>query len=222
MAELKTNYLKSYQKDIQHLSLTAENGHGTGLDVNTGKLRTVKIYVLGEVNTPGGYTLPSFSTSFTALYYSGGPTLNGSLRNIQVLRQGKVISQIDLYDYLLNGDKSKDVALEDEDIIFVPPVGERAAISGKVFRPAIYELKKGEKLQDLIKYSGGLNFDAYFNVVHVERVIPFAERSNYENNILNIDLKYSSVDELNNSQYKIEDGDVIDISGSKSDFRKIE
>ena len=185
----------------------------TKMDVTTGKLRSVKIYVLGEVNTPGGYTLPALSTSFTALYYCGGPTINGTLRDVQVMRRGKNIATIDLYEYLITGNKSKDVRLEDEDIIYVPPVGKRVAIAGNAFRPAIYELKENEKFSELIKYAGGLKFTAYFDRVHVERIIPFRERRSFSNNILSIDLSFKSIDELIKSNYTLESGDVINILG---------
>jgi protein involved in polysaccharide export with SLBB domain len=188
----------------------------TKLDVTTGKLRSVKVYVLGEVNTPGGYTLPAMSSSFTALYYCGGPTLNGSLRNVQVMRGGKNIATIDLYDYLITGSKSKDVRLEDEDIIYVPPVGKRVAIGGNAFRPAIYELKKDEKLSDLLKYTGGLKFTAYFDRVHVERIIPFDQRKSYANNILSLDIRFKNVEELLKSNYALENGDVVTIAGVNS------
>jgi len=184
----------------------------THFNISTGKLRSVKVYVLGEVNKPGGYTLPGMSSAFTALYYCGGPTLNGSLRDVKVLRGGKEVADIDLYDYLLNGDMTKDIRLQDEDILFVPPVGRRVAITGSVFRPAIYELKESETLQDLLKYAGGVDFNAYFQSVHIERIIPFDQRKDYTNNILSIDLNFSTVNELNNSDYKLDDGDVVDIS----------
>ena len=184
----------------------------TQFNVSTGKLRSVKVFVLGEVNKPGGYTLPGLSSAFTALYYCGGPTINGSLRKVEVLRGGKVVSQIDLYNYLLNGDKSKDIRLQDEDIIFVPPVGRRVAIAGSVFRPAIYELNEGESLKDLLKFAGGIDVNAYYQRVHIERIIPFNQRKDYTNNVLSLDLNFSSVNQLTNSNYLLDDGDVVDIS----------
>ena len=125
-----------------------DEGPKTFLNVSTGKLRSINVYVLGEVNVPGGYTLPAMSTAFTSLYFSGGPKLNGTLRDIQILRDGKKIADIDFYDYLLKGDASKDVRLEEGDIIFIPPVGKRVALFGDVFRPAVYELKLNEQLRD--------------------------------------------------------------------------
>jgi protein involved in polysaccharide export with SLBB domain len=215
MSSLRTKLLSVLSKSYSSLDVSANSGSGakTHLDVSTGKLRSVKVFVLGEVNKPGGYTLPALSSSFTALYYSGGPNLNGSLRNVQVIRGGKVISTIDIYDYLLKGDQSSDIRLEDEDILFVPPVGERVAIVGRVFRPAIYELKKGDKLKDLLKYAGGVNFSTYFQTVHVERVIPFDERKDYQNNVLSVDLNFKTIDDFKNSDYTLSDGDVISIKG---------
>jgi protein involved in polysaccharide export with SLBB domain len=181
--------------------------------ISTGKLRSVKVYVLGEVNKPGGYSLPALSSAFTALYYCGAPTINGSLRKVKVMRGGKVVSEIDIYNYLLNGDKSRDIRLQDEDIIFVPRVGRRIAIAGSIVHPAIFELKERESLKDLLVFAGGLNFNAYYQNVHIERIIPFDKRKDYTNNILSLDLNFSTIDQLYNSSYLLDDGDVVDISG---------
>jgi protein involved in polysaccharide export with SLBB domain len=213
LSALRSKLFGVLSKTYASLNVSMAGGAKTSLDVTTGKLRSVKVYVLGEVTKPGGYTLTALSTSFTALYYCGGPTVNGSLRDIKIMRRGKIISDIDLYDYLINGDKSKDARLEDEDIIFVPPAGKRVAMIGNVFRPAIYELKKGESLRDLIKSAGGLTFNAYYDKVHIERIIPFEQRKQYINNILNLDLSFNSVNELLNSSYSLEDGDIVNILG---------
>lgn len=184
----------------------------THINISTGQLRSVKIYVLGQVRVPGGYVLPSLSSAFTALYYCGGPTINGTLRDVEVLRGGKVLAHIDLYDYLLKGDQSKDVKLQDGDILFVPPVGKRVAIAGSVMRPGIYELKDNEDLSDLLRFASGLTFNTYFQSVHIERVIPFDKRNQYTNNILSLDLNFNTVEQLNNSNYTLDDGDVVSIS----------
>jgi protein involved in polysaccharide export with SLBB domain len=211
MKQLRQKLFNRLSKVYSSLLPNASGEARTHLNVSTGQLRSVKIYVLGEVKKPGGYTLPALSSAFTALYYSGGPDINGSMRNIEVLRDGKVVDHIDLYDYLINGDQSKDIRLNDGDIVFVPPVGKRVAIRGSVFRPAIYELKKGETLGDLLKYASGLTFNAYFQTVHIDRVIPFDQRADYENNILSIDLPFSSVSALDSSKFKLDDGDVVTI-----------
>ncbi len=183
----------------------------TFLDVSLGKLRTIQIFVLGEVDKPGAYSLSSMSTAFHALYLAGGPSVKGTLRDIQVMRDGKSLSAIDFYDYILRGDKSKDHRLQDGDIVFVKPAGKRAALVGSVLRPAIYELKEGELLKDLLSLAGGVHVTSYFDRVHVERIIPFDERKNYNKDILDIDIRFSSLQELKNSSYKLEDGDILSV-----------
>ena len=201
----------------------------TYLDISIGRLRSIQVYVLGEVNRPGGYQLSSMATAFTALYHAGGPTLSGSLRNVRVMRSeskgdspqlsSKVVSVIDVYDYAIKGDKSKDVRLEDGDVVLVKPVGRRVALIGQVMRPAIYELKEKEKLGDLIATAGGLQFNAYTDRIHIERVIPFEQRSQFRNNILDIDVRFENVQKLLSSPLDIEDGDVVTIL-SVNQFRE--
>ena len=209
MKGLREKLFSVLSKSYSSLDVSAKGSAKTHLDVTTGKLRSVKVYVLGEVNKPGGYTLPALSTAFTALYYSGGPNINGSLRNVQVLRGGKVVSTIDIYDYLIKGNQSSDINLEDEDVLFVPPAGKRVAIIGQVFRPAIYELKDGDKLKDLLKYAGGTNFSTYFQDVYIDRIIPFDQRKDYQNNVLTTDIKFNTFEDFKNSNYALFDGDLV-------------
>ena len=183
----------------------------TWLDVSVGKLRTIQVFVLGEVKKPGGYAISSMSTSFLALYVAGGPNINGSLRSIEVIRNNKSISTIDFYDYALRGDKSKDVRLQDGDIVFVKTIGKRTALAGNVIRPAIYEMKSDETLKDLLVMAGSIQVNAYFDRVNVERIIPFAERKLYTKNILDLDVNFSSAKDLLNSNFKLEDGDIISV-----------
>lgn len=126
------------------------------LSIAMGGLKTLTIYVAGEVVTPGSYSLSSLTSVYGALFSAGGPTKMGSLRSIQVLRSGKVIKTLDLYDFLLKGDRSQDIKLQHEDTVFVPLIGPVAGVSGMVYRPAIYELKGEETLNDLIETAGGL------------------------------------------------------------------
>jgi protein involved in polysaccharide export with SLBB domain len=209
LKDLKIRLYDRLSKVYSSLAVDVKSQGGTSLDVSTGRLRSVKVYVLGEINKPGGYTLPSLSTAFTVLYYSGGPTLNGSLRTVKILRDGRTVSEIDVYNYLLKGDKSFDINLEDGDIIFVPPAGKRVAAAGSILRPAIYELKNDETLRDLIKFSGSLTFNTYYQRVHVERIVPFEQREKYKENVLSLDVNFNSISFLVNSTYKLEDGDVI-------------
>ena len=126
------------------------------LSIAMGSLKTITVYVVGEVENPGSYSLSSLSTVYSALFSAGGPTKKGTLRAIQILRSGKVIKTIDLYDFLLKGDRSQDIRLRHEDTVFVPLIGPVVGVSGVVYRPAIYELKGGETLSDVIKTAGGI------------------------------------------------------------------
>ncbi len=188
-----------------------EHGASSFLDISLGKVRTIQVFVLGEVQKPGGYSLSSLSSALHALYLSGGPTINGSLRNIQIIRNGKAVSTLDFYDYALRADKSKDIRLQDGDIVFIKPVGIRVGITGWILRPALYELNESENLGELLKYAGGLRFDAYADRIHIERLIPFEDRKNYAKNFLDFDLRFNSRQDLETSNTVMKDGDIITI-----------
>lgn len=126
------------------------------LNVTMGKLRMVKVYVVGEVATPGDYTITSLSTLLNALAAAGGPTHNGSLRAIAIKRDGKLVDTIDLYDFFLRGDKSRDIKLQPGDTVFVPTIGPVVGIAGNVRRPAIFELKGEKNLKDLLVLADGI------------------------------------------------------------------
>ncbi len=141
------------------------------LNVTLGKLRSIQVYVVGQAKQPGVYTVSSLSTLVNTLFASGGPSLNGSLRHIQIKRDGRTITEFDMYDLLLKGDKSKDVPLQSGDVIFIPPVGQLTAISGSVNNPAIYELKDDKtSLAVLLDLAGGLTNIAEGDKVRVERI----------------------------------------------------
>jgi polysaccharide biosynthesis/export protein len=140
------------------------------LVVTLGELRSVQIFVVGQVRKPGSYTVSSLSTLVNAVLASGGPTTKGSMRRIQLKRANRIVTEFDLYDLLQKGDKSKDVALLPGDVIFVPSIGPLAAIGGSVNVPAIYEIKDGQKLEDLITMAGGLSTSAAGQKVAVERI----------------------------------------------------
>ena len=126
------------------------------LSVAMGELKTITVYVVGEVTNPGSYSVNSLTSTYGALFAAGGPTKKGTMRNIQVLRRGKVIKTIDLYDFLLRGDRRQDIKLQHEDTVFVPLIGPVAGVTGTVYRPAIYELKSGETIGNLIETAGGI------------------------------------------------------------------
>jgi protein involved in polysaccharide export with SLBB domain len=133
----------------------------TFLAISVGNVRTIKVNVMGEVRTPGTYTLSSFSSAFHAMYAAGGTTRIGSLRNIRIFRAGRQAAEIDLYEYLMKGNSMSDITLQDGDIIMVEPFGILAQATGEVRRPMWYEMKPDETLEDLIRYSGGFSGNAY-------------------------------------------------------------
>jgi polysaccharide biosynthesis/export protein len=183
----------------------------TFLDVSLGKLKTIQVLVLGEVQRPGGYALSSMATVLNALYLAGGPTTEGTLRDIAIMRKGQTVTGIDLYGYILEGNRNADVALQDGDIVFIKTVLRRAAVIGRVLRPAIYELRSGEHLGDLVRLAGGPRFDAYVGRLHMERVVPFERRHEYDREILDFDVTVDGVSTLLSSTREVENGDIVTV-----------
>ena len=148
----------------------------TRLSVSVGRIRSNEVVVAGDVERPGSYTVSSLGTAFTALYRAGGPAPIGSFREIHVRRGGRLVSTVDLYDYLVSGDGSSDVRLQQGDFVFVPVAGPRVAIEGAVRRPAAYELEEGEGLGDLLRFAGGLKADAVVRRIQIDRILPPSQR----------------------------------------------
>ncbi|MDB5904235.1 MAG: polysaccharide export protein [Betaproteobacteria bacterium] len=147
------------------------------LNVTMGQLRSMQILVVGHAMRPGTYTVSSLSTLVNALFASGGPTVKGSLRGIQLKRRDKLVTEFDVYDLLLRGDKSKDVSLLPGDVIYIPPIGPLAAVAGSVNNPAIYELKGERSLAQLLELAGGLATTADGQKVSVERIVQRKSRT---------------------------------------------
>src|SRR5690606_27954402 len=141
----------------------------TRILVSLGNIRTIKVVITGEVKTPGTYSLPSVATIFNALYLSGGPSAGGSFRDIRLIRGGKEIATLDIYDILMNGAFADNVGLRDQDVLMVPPYQNRVELRGEVKRPAIFELKTGETFEDLLRYAGGFTEEAYRERIKVVR-----------------------------------------------------
>ena len=152
-------------------------GATTHFSVIVSRLRSVQVFVVGDVARPGAYRVSSAGTVLTALYAAGGPTERGSLRRVDVRRNGQPEASLDLYDYLLRGDASRDVRLQSGDVVFVPVHGAHVRIDGEVVRPATYELKAGETLAELVSAAGGFNATAFARRLAVERVVPAAQRT---------------------------------------------
>jgi protein involved in polysaccharide export with SLBB domain len=142
----------------------------TNLAVNLGTTRSIRVTVKGEVKTPGSYTISSLATLPNALYNSGGPNGNGSLRYIRLIRNNKLYKTIDFYSYLQNGIQDGNIRLEDQDVIQIPVYKKRVSISGQVKNPAIYELKDDEHLDDLINYAGGFTDKAFTGIAKVDQI----------------------------------------------------
>ncbi|MFZ0630766.1 MAG: SLBB domain-containing protein [Acidobacteriaceae bacterium] len=150
------------------------------LTADVGQIRSIQVYVSGQARRPGVYTVSALSTLVDALFASGGPSPSGSLRDIEVRRAGAVVTNFDLYDLLERGDKTKDVPLESGDVIFIPPVGAEAAVTGSVKNPEIYELREGETLGNLIADAGGPSVVADRARISIERIDEHRDRAAME------------------------------------------
>jgi protein involved in polysaccharide export with SLBB domain len=133
----------------------------TNVAINLGNIRGIKVIITGEVVKPGTYTLPSLATVFNALYASGGPSQNGSFRKIQVLRNNRVVSTIDAYDFLINGVQKGNIRLQDQDVIHIPVYETRVEVVGEVKRSALFEVQRGENIQNVLDFAGGFGMQAY-------------------------------------------------------------
>ena len=166
--------------------------------LTVGQTKTIMVNVMGEVKTPGTYTLSAFATVFHALYMAGGTNDLGTLRNIKVYRNNRLVTVVDIYDYILNGKLTGNVRLSDNDVIVVGPYDCLVTIAGKVKRPMIYEMKKNESVNSLLKYSGGFAGDAYKKSVRVNR------KTGREYAVYN-------VEEFDFSSFRVDDGDSISV-----------
>ena len=171
------------------------------LNVSMGRLRTIPVYLVGNVKKPGNYTVSSLSTLVNALFVSGGPSTSGSMRDIRLKRQGKTIVSFDMYEFLLKGDKSKDARLQPEDVIFVPPAGPLAAIVGNVVNPAIYEIREDTTITDLVAMAGGTSATGYLKRVQVERIFKNETRIVLDSNISGLDGSSEDI--------KLANGDIV-------------
>ncbi len=168
------------------------------INLSLGQTRTVSINVMGEVKKPGTYTLSAFASVFNALYMAGGTNEIGTLRNIKIYRNNRLVSVCDIYDYILNGKMTGNVRLHDGDVIIVGPYDCLVNVTGKVKRPMYYEMKRNESLQTLLRYSGGFAGDAYKKAVRVNR------KTGREYAVFN-------VEEFDMSSFQVADGDSVSV-----------
>ncbi len=173
-------------------------GDDTDINVTLGQVRTIQINVMGEVTMPGTFRLSPFATVFNALYRAGGINDIGSMRNIQVLRNGRNLVGVDVYEYLFNGKQTGNIRLQEGDVVIVPPYEQLINAGGNVKRPMYYEIKPGETLADLLNYAGGFAGDAYTDQVRLER------QTGRENELFNV--RSGDFD-----TYVLKDGDVVTV-----------
>ena len=181
---------------------------GSNIRLTVGQTKTITVNVMGEVKNPGTYTLSAFATVFNALYMAGGTNDIGTLRNIKIYRNGRLISTCDIYDYILNGNMKGNVRLASGDVITVDPYECLVNIAGKVKRPMDYEMKHKESVGTLIKYAGGFRGDAYQGNVHLTRKAG-GEYSVY------------SIDEFERNSFQLADGDSVAIDSTLNRYRNM-
>jgi polysaccharide biosynthesis/export protein len=181
---------------------------GTQAVVSMGDLRTIRVFVLGEAERPGSYTVSGLATITNALFVSGGVKPIGSLRNIQLKRDGRVVKRLDLYELLMNGDTTDNVRLQPGDVIFVPPVGNTVSVTGAIRRPAIYELAGESTAADLLYLGGGLTPEADPRLARIERIDPERERV-----VVDVDLSNPQARSL-----RLRTGDVLKIPSARPTF----
>jgi protein involved in polysaccharide export with SLBB domain len=195
-------------------SLRAQIGrlyNNFNLSVSLGQLRAVKVFVVGPAQYPGVYTLPSQATLLSALVAAGGPAPNGSMRKISLRRDGRIVSELDVYDFLVNGDKSKDIQLQAGDVVVFQPAGPRVALNGALDKPAIYELKSDEEpMSEIMRYAGGVPVLANPHKVQLERIDPTRQRA----------ARYVEEFSLDAAglQKPLRDGDVLTLLGISPQF----
>ena len=195
---MNINEANNYIKNTFAKKYAGMSDEETDIQVTLGQIRSIQVDILGEVTTPGTYRLSPFSSVYHGLYRAGGLNDLGTLRNIQVLRNGKKVAGIDVYDYLFEGNNSGNIRLQEGDVIIVPPYEQLVNISGNVKRPMYYEIKPNETIQDLIEYAGGFTSNAYTEMLRLNR------QTGNENELYNIER--SQFD-----SYRLRDGDVITV-----------
>lgn len=193
-----TNKIKGKLSQIYAGMASPNVNLSTNVKVSLGQIRTIQVNIMGEVARPGTYALSSFSTVFHALYKAGGISRLGSLRNIKVVRGGRTVATVDVYDYIIRGKSHSDIRLQEGDVILASPYEALVLIKGKVKRPMYYEMKSSESIRTLINYAGGFSNDAYTKTVTVNR-----------NNTK--EKTMCTVDDMNYVVFKVKDGDEVSV-----------
>ncbi len=188
----------------------------TYIDISLGELRSINVNIVGEVNYPGVYPVHPFSTIITGLVQAGGVDTTGSLRNLQIIREGEVQTTLDLYDYLLMGVSPENIQLRDKDVVFVPTRLYTVTIDSFVWRPGIYESKPNETIAQLIEYSGGLKPNAS-TIIGLKRILPISKRDTSKSTIENYYINYN-----NSELYNTQDGDRLTVYSIPETVMRVE
>jgi len=192
-----------------------EDGGDTFVEITLGHLRAIRVFVVGEVQRPGSFELSSVSTILTALYAAGGPSEQGSYRDIRLVRGESTIVNFDIYQYLMGGSRRGDAILREGDTVFIPSRGPSVQILGAVKRPMNYEILPGQSLTDLINYAGGLTSLAASDVIHIQRILAPEFRSHGHPDKVFLDIVYDVgvMGPKEGSPAPLLDGDVVTIDG---------
>ncbi|WP_295715711.1 SLBB domain-containing protein [Mucilaginibacter sp.] len=174
-------------------------GRGTSVQVTLGNIRSIQVIIIGQVVKPGTYTLPSLATVFNALYTAGGPNDNGSLRQIEIIRNNRIIRHLDVYDFLVKGDQKNNISLQDQDIVRVPTYRTRIELAGQIKIPALFEVLPGESLENILSYAGGFTDSAYTARIKVSQI---SDQQRKITDVLEVD--YKNYIPLRGDKYTIE------------------
>lgn len=196
------NYLKRIYSGI---GASSNSYNKVNIAISIKEVRNVQVSIVGEVEVPGSYSLSAFSTVLNSLYAAGGPTKNGTFRNIRLFRAGQKIADFDFYDFLINGSEAGNITVQDQDVIIIKPYEKLVTIEGAVKRPGLYEMKESETVADLLRYCSGFVSNAYKQNIVIERV------SGIQKEIVEIPFKELSVE-------KLKDGDFIKINEIADEF----
>lgn len=203
--------IKSYLSKIY--SGLAQDDPTTFAKLALGKTKTVTVNVVGDVLQPGSYTLPSLSTIASAMYLAGGPSEIGTVRNIKLYRNNKLVSTLDAYEFILKGKFDSNLRLEDNDVIIVSPYKSVLALEGAVKRPMKYETKEGETIADILNYAGGFADTAYVGLVHVDRVLS-------DSNLMTGAARKSfDVPASEFSNFTVCNGDIISVNSNSNRYK---
>jgi protein involved in polysaccharide export with SLBB domain len=198
--------LGEVQQTIQ--KMLSHQLRGISVDVTLGKLRTVRVYVVGDVKNPAAYDISSLSTALSALIAAGGPTETGSYRTVKHFRGKALVEEVDLYDLMLKGVSSSEVHIESGDSILVPPIGPQVTVAGKVRRPAIYELRNEQTLDQILELAGGVPVSGELSRVRVERT-----QAHTRKEMISVDVAGGGIQAADDAfkRFRVQDGDVVTV-----------